>query len=94
MVCGIFENVCGISLSLALCASQAMADTPRIVPVDALKSVYLACERAVQSDDLTAANIRYCSTVYEELKRRAFHGDFKALLRWYKTETAKPVPTG
>ncbi|HEX2198987.1 MAG TPA: hypothetical protein VHG88_10250 [Burkholderiales bacterium] len=52
------------------------------VPIEELKNVYLSCNQAASDGRLDTAHIMYCSMVYEELKRRAFEGDFDRLLAW------------
>ena len=50
--------------------------------VDALKHVYLECERAAIGGGLRGGDVMHCSIIYEELKRRAFGGDFGRLKAW------------
>jgi len=57
------------------------------VPIDKLKRAYLSCDRAAISGRLDTAGIMYCSIVYEELKRRAFGGDFDHLIAWSKAQS-------
>jgi hypothetical protein len=47
-----------------------------------LKRVYLACEHAAGKGELDTGEIIGCSRAYEDLKRRAFGGDFKLLRAW------------
>jgi hypothetical protein len=35
---------------------------------------------------LGSNDIAVCSMIYEELKKRAFHGDFEKLLAWSKAQ--------
>jgi hypothetical protein len=67
-------------------APPAHAQSPDPVranmPMDQLKSTYLDCERAAMAGDLNAGAIGHCSIVYEELKRRAFGGNFQRLKVW------------
>ncbi|NGO54954.1 hypothetical protein [Allomesorhizobium camelthorni] len=58
------------------------------VPIHALKQVYLACEAMAAKGDLDTGEIMRCSVVYEELKRRAFNGDFKRLKVWANAQIA------
>lgn len=61
--------------------------------VDALKSAYLDCERAAISGSLDTGGIIGCSILYEELKRRVFDGDFRALKRWFDDQPGwRPEP--
>ncbi len=66
--------------------SQSHAGKPIVIPIDELKSVYLACNRAATGGQLNTGGIMKCSVVYEELKRRAFGGDFHKLLAWSKAQ--------
>ena len=50
--------------------------------LDTLKTAYLQCERGAVSGKLATADIMLCSVIYEELKQRAFNGDFKRLKAW------------
>jgi hypothetical protein len=52
------------------------------MPIDILKTVYLECERAAVGGALGSSEVMQCSVVYEELKRRAFGGDFRRLKAW------------
>ena len=72
----------------ALVASAAHGtDGERIdASVDALKREYLACDRSAMSGRLSSGGIMHCSMVYEELKRRAFGGDFDRLLAWSNSQ--------
>ena len=54
--------------------------------VDALKRAYLACDRSAMRGQLSSGGIMHCSMVYEELKRRAFGGDFDKLLAWSNSQ--------
>lgn len=56
------------------------------MPIDQLKRVYLGCERAASFGDLGTEGVMECSIAYEELKRRAFDGDFRRLKAWFDTQ--------
>lgn len=58
------------------------------VPIAELKRVYLSCDRAATGGQLNSAAIMQCSIVYEELKRRAFGGDFGKLLAWSRAQSS------
>lgn len=49
-----------------------------------LKRAYLECERLAQSGRLSTGGIAHCSTVYYDLKDRAFDGDFNKIRSWYE----------
>ena len=83
------------SVALFLAASLAFgahANTdshePVERPVDALKRLYLVCDRAAMNGTLNAGGAAFCSTIYEDLKRRVFGGDFEKLTQWAKTQQA------
>lgn len=85
--------------ALALAASAAPMlhsqpaadlDGSKAVSVEELKSAYVRCSRAALGGELSAPEIMRCSVVYEELKRRAFDGDFLKLHAWSKAHRAAP----
>lgn len=89
---GAFKVVVGfvalllIALTLPAAHSQSLDAELKEVPIDELKRVYLSCDRAADSGQLNTGGIMYCSMVYEELKRRAFGGDFARLLAWSRAQ--------
>lgn len=75
--------------ALLVCALTPLGAVAQAAPaalqeltVEQLKRVYLACDRASLEGRPVASEIALCSIVYEELKRRAFDGDFDKLLAW------------
>jgi hypothetical protein len=72
--------------ALTASVTHPAAGEARVVPIEELKSVYLSCDRAAISGGLDTAAIMQCAAVYEELKRRAFGGDFDKLLAWWKAQ--------
>lgn len=57
-----------------------------------LKNAYLECDRASMTRPLTSSEIMQCSVVYEELKKRAFGGDFDKLHAWSRSlQRAEPA---
>jgi hypothetical protein len=48
--------------------------------------MYLACDHAAMQGRLDSGAIAQCSVLYEELKRRAFDGDFDKLLAWSRNQ--------
>ena len=56
------------------------------VPVTELKARYLACERSAMRGRLDPGEAAGCSIAFEELKKRAFGGDFESLLKWWRTQ--------
>jgi hypothetical protein len=88
-----FSSVIGFPVALVLVAlavpnayGQSQYGEPKDVPIDELKRAYLSCSGAALSGRLSGGEIMACSLVYEELKRRAFGGDFHKLLAWSKTQ--------
>jgi hypothetical protein len=75
-----------LALATPLVHCQPQDDSLKTVPIDELKSVYLSCNRAAISGRLDTAAIMQCSVVYEELKRRAFEGDFDKLIAWSRSQ--------
>jgi hypothetical protein len=75
-----------LPLCLALAVPLAQAQPPKDLPVDELKRVYLSCSDAALDRRLGNGGIQYCSMIYEELKRRAFDGDFERLLAWSRAQ--------
>jgi len=61
--------------------------------IERLKTVYLACNEASERGELGLGEIMHCSVVYEELKRRAFDGDFERLLAWSRSTAPRGRPT-
>jgi hypothetical protein len=57
----------------------------KAVSIDALKTAYLACDQAAVEGRLSGAAVMQCSVIYEELKQRAFGGDFEKLLAWSRS---------
>jgi hypothetical protein len=52
------------------------------MPIDKLKTLYLDCEQKAMIGKPGMGEIMLCSVYYEELKRRAFDGDFKRVRTW------------
>jgi len=78
-----------IRILLLLAPLQAAAGNPQPPSIAQLKSMYLACSDAAHSGELGRAGIMQCSVIYEELKRRAFDGDFTRLLAWSRGQAAQ-----
>jgi hypothetical protein len=78
------------SLGVAvLCASGALQpasanESHRIasMQIEELKGVYLGCEQAAAASRLGGDDVMYCSLIYEELKERAFGGEFRRIKSW------------
>ena len=56
------------------------------IAVDQLKRSYLHCDMLATQGLLDFGVIAMCSIVSEELKHRAFGGDFDQLLAWWQAE--------
>jgi hypothetical protein len=90
--CGTFEAVIGFVALMLIASATPMAHSQSLdselirIPIVELKRVYLACNRAAIDGRLNTGGIMHCSVVYEELKRRAFGGDFHKLLAWSKVQ--------
>ena len=72
-------------------AYLASADELKDARIDDLKNTYLSCDRAAMGGKLDTPGIMLCSIVYEELKHRAFGGDFDKLLAWSNTHPSVEV---
>ena len=81
-----FRSLAGAVTLTTLVTSTALAQWSALsrtgVPLDRLKGAYLECERAAVSDRLPTGEIMLCSVIYEELKQRAFDGDFLRMKVW------------
>ena len=51
-----------------------------------LKDFYLRCSRAAGERRMSGGEIAICSIGYELLLKRAFHGDFDALVAWSRRQ--------
>lgn len=77
-----------LPLCFALAAPLAHGEPPKDPSVEELKRAYLSCSDAALGGRLNNGGIQQCSVVYEELKQRAFDGDFERLLAWSKGQPA------
>lgn len=68
----------------ASCSLAREAEAQRM-SVDELKRGYVSCSEAAMNSRLDNGSAMYCSMIYEELKRRAFGGDFERLLAWSRS---------
>ena len=55
--------------------------------VDELKRAYLLCNRTAMNGSMKHAAAMQCSILYEQLKERAFDGDFYKLLEWSRAQS-------
>jgi len=79
------------ALVLMVAASPAPAQAPApdrphlaSASIEALQRTYLECDRIATRTLLDLASAAHCSMVGEELKHRAFGGDFEQLLAWWR----------
>lgn len=77
-----------VLIALIAATAHAQPPAPAAMPVEVLKDTYLECERAAVGGELGTFEIMHCSVVYEELKRRAFGGDFMRLKAWADRQLA------
>jgi hypothetical protein len=75
-----------LPLAMPIAYGQALHPQLKDAPVDELKKAYLSCDRAVVKGQLGKAGVMQCSLIYEELKQRAFDGDFLKLHAWSKSQ--------
>ena len=80
-----------IALSAPIAHSRSPSGEPMDVSIDEMKRMYLWCDRAAISGQLNTDGIMQCSIVYEELKRRAFGGDFDKMLAWFKANATVQI---
>jgi len=87
------------ALPLALAMVTAVAAPPdrshlAAVTVDELKVAYLECDRRASHALLDVADAAHCSMVFEELKQRAFGGDWNRLLAWWRAQQLAQAQRG
>jgi hypothetical protein len=86
-----------VSLFFAVAVPLAAAAEPdrsqlKHLTIDDLKAIYAACNDAVLNGRIDFGTVAQCSVVYEELKERAFGGDFARLREWSRSQpSAVPV---
>jgi hypothetical protein len=73
---------------MAVPSQSSEAARTDVTPIDGLKVVYLNCEQRAADGNLDTSEIMKCSMIYEELKRRAFGGNFRLLKVWADTKVA------
>lgn len=83
-------------VALILCAALSSAPAfgksensdKKQLTVAQLKTIYLTCDRDAMRGLLGSPEMAACSMVYEELKKRAFDGDFEKLLAWSQAQSS------
>lgn len=83
-----------VALMAPLAHAQSSSPLPEAVSIDELKNLYLGCERAALAGSLDGEAVMHCSVAYEELKRRAFGGDFQSLKAWSDAQSRLAEVTG
>ncbi len=77
-------------LCVAFTATLAHGQPPETAAEDAriekLKRAYLSCSEAALRGRLQTGAVQQCSVIYEELKWRAFGGDFLRLFAWSRAQ--------
>lgn len=77
---------CFVGLGALLLGAQAVAgpsgERRDGMTIETLKSVYLDCAARATRQRQDTGDVMLCSIAYEELKRRAFGGDFSRLRAW------------
>jgi hypothetical protein len=73
-----------IALVLAMLQSAGADERSHIsaMSIAQLKDLYVGCEQAAMASKLSGGDVMYCSLVYEELKQKAFEGDFGRIRSW------------
>lgn len=74
-----------ITIMLVAAALQPVALANEFTEAE-LKHYFRVCDKNASTlmlDDADGAN---CSIVYEELKRRVFNGDNRALIEWWRAD--------
>jgi len=61
------------------------------VPAHELRRVYLACARESNQRLLEPGEAVVCTTVADTLLAREFHGNFEALLAWWRAQRDEPL---
>ena len=83
------HTLIGLALGLAFGAAAGQPDSPEPYPaasVPWLKAAYLHCDRVMSNERVDADFAQRCAVIGEQLKQRAFGGDFAQLIEWWKGE--------
>lgn len=81
-----------VALASAIASTDpGNADPARDTAVDTLKETYIECERRAMLEALPEGEIARCSEVYEDLKLRAFGGDWIRLRKWLQKELTEDM---
>ena len=74
------------SLFTVAAFGKSEATDRKPLTVAELKTIYLDCDRRATDRSLSSSEVGACSVVYEELKKRAFDGDFDKFHAWSRTQ--------
>ena len=88
-----------VSVTTILCTAlfsvtafgQSESRDKKQLTVAELKTIYLDCDRDAMRGLLGGAEVKACSVVYEELKKRAFDGDFDKFLAWSRAQNSTNI---
>jgi len=72
----------------ALSITTGPSEAASQLTIEQIKAVYLECENQALMAELPAPDAIGCSMTYEELKQRAFNGDFRQLHEWWMAQKA------
>ena len=61
------------------------------VPHACLQDLFMACSEASRKSFLDFGSAAVCSFTYEALLSQRFHGDFRALMGWWRTQRSGPA---
>ena len=75
------------ALSSGTAFGKSESSDKKQLTVAELKTIYLNCDRDAMRGLLGSSEMAACSIVYEELKKRAFDGDFEKLLVWSQAQS-------
>ncbi len=79
------------ALSSVTAFGQSESSGREQLTVAELKTIYLDCDRSAIRGLLGDAEVKACSVVYEELKKRAFDGDFDKFLVWSRAQNSANI---
>ena len=79
-------KVCKIPIRAVLVVALLPVPPALAAETTALRQDFLDCERQASSALMSSADAARCSTVYEQLLKREFQGDFAKLLAWWQAQ--------
>lgn len=91
-----------LAWACALCAAACVATAAvyaqppaaacKPAPIEQLKAAYLACADHTARHRMDEALAQHCGAIGEQLKQRAFDGDFDRLIAWWQRERDAATP--